>query len=100
MSRKHLSMNIKGKETLYKINLKQTAEKDLDKINEPYISSIISAIEQLSSNPRNEKVKKLVGKENEYRLRKGNYRILFYINEDEKLVIIARVLHRKDAYRL
>lgn len=90
---------IKGKETLYKISLKNSAEKDLDIINEPYIGSILKEIETLEVNPRNEKVKKLVGKDNEYRLKVGNYRVLFYILEDDKEIKIARVLHRKDAYR-
>lgn len=83
---------------MYKIQLKNSAEKDLDKINEPYISSIVREIENLATNPRNEKVKKLVGKANEYRLKVGNYRVLFYILEDEKEVKIARVLHRQEAY--
>lgn len=84
---------------MYQITLKKTAEKDLDNINEPYISTIINKIENLDSNPRNEKVKKLVNKENEYRLKVGSYRVLFYIDDAEKTIIIARVLHRKDAYR-
>lgn len=84
---------------MYQITLKKTAEKDLDKINEPYISTIINEIEHLDSNPRNEKVKKLVNRENEYRMKVGSYRVLFYIDDDEKVIKIARVLHRKDAYR-
>ena len=84
---------------MYKISLKKSAEKDLDQINEPFISKIISEIEKLANNPRNEKVKKLVDRINEYRLTVGNYRILFYINDTDKLITIARVLHRKDAYK-
>ncbi len=44
-------------------------EKNLDKINEPYITKIINQIENLKVNPKNRKVKKLVSKENEYRLK-------------------------------
>lgn len=84
---------------MYKISLKKSAEKDLDQINEPFISKIISEIEKLANNPRNEKVKKLVDRINEYRLTVGNYRILFYINDTDKLITIARVLHRKAAYK-
>jgi mRNA interferase RelE/StbE len=71
----------------------------MDKINEPYLSTIINEIETLEANPRNQKVEKLVAKVNEYRLKIGKYRILFYIEEAEKAVIIARILHRKEAYR-
>jgi len=92
-------MTIKGKGKLYKISIKNSAEKDIDRINEPYLGKIMNEIEILGNNPRNEKVKKLVGKTDEYRLKVGKYRILFYIIEDEKAVKIARVLLRKEAYR-
>jgi mRNA interferase RelE/StbE len=98
MKTKLVWKNIKGKEVLYKIVLKKSAEKDLDKINEPHITKIINQIESLKDNPRNRKVIKLVSKENEYRLKIGSYRVLFYIDESNKLVKISRVLHRKDAY--
>ena len=81
---------------MYNVSLKYSAEKDLNKINEPYFSSLIKEIGNLEKNPRNEKVRKLKGKKNEYRLKDGNYRILFYIIENEKAVKIARILHRKD----
>ncbi len=79
--------------------LKQSAEKDLDSIGKPYIVNIINKIEELKYNPRNEKVKKLVGRNSEYRLRIGNYRVLFYIDDLEKVIKISRILHRKDAYK-
>jgi len=84
---------------LYRIVIKRSAEKDLDKINEPFITNIISNIESLKENPRTVNVKKLKNRNNEYRLRVGNYRVLFFIEEREKVVKISRVLHRKDAYR-
>jgi len=84
---------------LYSITLKKSAAKDLDNINEPFISKIISEIEKLSSNPINEKVIKLSGKVDEYRLKVGDYRILFFINDKSKNVHIARVLHRQEAYK-
>ena len=90
---------IKGNETLYSITLKKSAEKDLDRINEPFISKIISEIENLSINPRNEKVIKLSGKINNYRLKVGDYRALFFIDDKSKSVHIARVLHRQEAYK-
>ncbi len=83
---------------MYNIVLKRSAEKDLDKINEPYITKIINQIENLKVNPRSRKVKKLVSKENEYRLKIDKYRVLFYIDETNKLIKISRILHRKDAY--
>lgn len=84
---------------LYSIALKKTAGKDLDRINDPYFNAIINEIENLSILPRNDKVKKLTGKDDEYRLRVGDYRVLFYINDEEQTLKIARVLHRKEAYK-
>ena len=84
---------------MYNIFIKKSAEKDLDKINEPFLSQIITHIEKLKKNPRNTNVKKLVNKINEYRLRAGNYWVLFYIEDKEKAIKISRVLHRKDSYR-
>ena len=84
---------------MYSVFIKKSAERDLDSINEPYLSKIINAIETLASNPRNINVKKLVNRVNEYRLRAGDYRILYVIDEQQKKVHIARVLHRKEAYK-
>ena len=84
---------------MYKILIKKSAAKDLDGINEPYLSAIINDIESLKENPRNINVKKLVNKSNEYRLRVGDYRVLFFIEEEEKVIKISRVIHRKDAYK-
>jgi mRNA interferase RelE/StbE len=84
---------------LYKILIKKSAEKDLDGINEPYLSAIINGIDSLRENPRNINVKKLVNRSNEYRLRVGDYRVLFFIEEEDKAIKISRVIHRKDAYK-
>ena len=99
MIQKFLLRIIKGKEKLYNIALKKSAEKDLDKIDEPMILHIIDAIDNLRINPRNLNVKKLVNRGNEYRLRIGDYRVLFQIDEKIKIITVARVLHRKEAYR-
>ncbi|TAL67166.1 MAG: type II toxin-antitoxin system RelE/ParE family toxin [Bacteroidetes bacterium] len=68
-------------------------------MNEPDFSRIINSIKLLSQNPRNINVKKLVSKENEYRLRVGNYRVLFFIEENIKEIKVSRVLHRQEAYK-
>ncbi|NPV00632.1 MAG: type II toxin-antitoxin system RelE/ParE family toxin [Brevinematales bacterium] len=56
-------------------------------------------MDSLEENSRNTHVKKLVNKNNEYRLRVGDYRVLFFIEEEDKAIKISRVLHRKDAYK-
>lgn len=84
---------------MYNLFITNSAEKDFDKILEPFFSKILSGIDNLAVNPRNFNVKKLIGKQNQYRLRVGNYRVLFSIDENNKNIRIARILHRKEAYK-
>ena len=84
---------------MYRIFLKKSARRDLDRINEPFFSKILSAIESLEKNPRNTQTKKLVNMDNEYRMRVGDYRILFFIDEPQKEIRIARIIPRQDAYK-
>jgi mRNA interferase RelE/StbE len=82
----------------YKIILKPSAQKDLDKLPDKELIRIASRLEQLRINPRPIGVQKLSDEEG-YRLRSGNYRILFIINDKIKNIFIFRIKHRKDAYK-
>jgi mRNA interferase RelE/StbE len=84
MNRRFLYWQTRGKKALYSIFIRKSAERDLDSINEPFLSRIITGIEILAKNPRNTQVKKLVKRDNEYSLRVGDYRILFVIDELQK----------------
>jgi mRNA interferase RelE/StbE len=81
---------------LFKLEFKPRAIKDLKDFPEQERRRIIGKIESLQSG-LSTNVKKLTNFTPEYRLRVGDYRILFEIEEDR--VIIYRVIHRKDAYR-
>ena len=82
----------------YKIIVKKSITKDLRNIAKKDIQRILTAIQDLADNPRPPQSKKLSGQER-YRLRQGNYRILYSI-EDEKLVIcVVKVGNRRDVYR-
>ncbi|WP_457564735.1 type II toxin-antitoxin system RelE family toxin [Caminibacter sp.] len=80
-----------------KITIRQSAIKDFKKINEPFKSKIKEAIISLKQFPNVNNVKKLVNFEPAYRLRVGNYIVLFDVNEDK--IIVGRILHRKDSYK-
>lgn len=58
---------------------------------------ILATIDSLSNDPRTGGAEKLSAKER-YRIRQGNYRIIFEINDDE-VVVVVKVGHRKDVYR-
>lgn len=82
----------------YKIKWKKSAYKELRNINDKYIPKIIVSIEKLSTNPFPSGAKKLSGSEKTYRIRVGDYRIIYEIEKQKLIIQIIRVRHRKDVY--
>ena len=80
----------------YEIGFKPKSIKDTKKIPNPDVENIFSKIEMLKTDLTGD-VKKLTNFTPEYRLRVGNYRILFEIENNK--IIIYRIIHRKDAYK-
>lgn len=62
-------------------------------------SQALAAIERLAENPRPEGCRKLVGSDSSYRIRVGDYRVLYLIEDTVCIVEVERVRHRKDAYK-
>lgn len=86
---------------MFTIVFKQQAAKKLEKINEPYFSSIKKEVLLLQKNyfPGEKNCKKLHGKEKDfYRLRTGTYRILYHVGHTQKLITILRIFHRNEGY--
>ncbi len=83
----------------YQIIIRPTAEKSLDKIPLPARRRIADALEALRGDPRPAGVVKLTGDENLWRIRVGNYRVVYEIHDDRLIVLVLRVAHRKDVYR-
>ena len=81
----------------YKIIVKKSVSKDLKKIPKKDIERILSAIKDLADNPRPPQSKKLSGQER-YRLRQGNFRILYSIEDDKLVVSVVRIGNRRDVY--
>jgi mRNA interferase RelE/StbE len=71
--------------------------KDLKEIPDKDLSKILACIETLGKNPRQSSCKKLSGQE-KYRLRYGNYRIIYSIQDSELTVWIVKIGHRKNVY--
>ena len=82
---------------LYSLNFSKQALKELEKINEPYYTNIKQAIANLTENPRPQGYKKLKGRDG-YRIRVINYRIIYNIFDNELIIDIIRLGHRKDIY--
>lgn len=81
----------------YTIVLTKKAQKQLDSLPESMINSIISAISELEDNPRPSGCKKLKGRDG-YRIRVGNYRIIYEVFDNKLLIDVIAVGHRKDIY--
>jgi mRNA interferase RelE/StbE len=79
-----------------RIEIRKSAIKDLKSINEPFKNKIHNKILELKNFPDVANIKKLTNFEPAYRLRVGNYRILFDIIGD--IIMIGRVLHRQGSY--
>lgn len=81
----------------YTVILSKKAQKQLDKLPDNIAEPIFEAIANLEENPRPAGIKKLKGRDG-YRVRVGNYRIIYEIFDNELLIDVIAVGHRKDIY--
>ena len=81
----------------YTAVLSKKAQKQLDKLSDNIVAPILKTIAALEENPRPQGYKKLKGREG-FRVRVGNYRIIYEIFDRELLVDVIDVGHRKDIY--
>ena len=81
----------------YKVYLSKRAEKDLDNLSDLVANPILSAIANLAEEPRPKGCKKLKGREG-YRIRIGNYRVIYIISDRQLIVEVIALGHRKDIY--
>lgn len=82
----------------YKIVIKRSAAKEIEDVPKAHRKRIVSRIQDLSKEPRPSGVKKLSGEE-KYRIRQGDYRILYRIEDSIVTVTVVKVGNRKDVYR-
>jgi mRNA interferase RelE/StbE len=78
------------------IKIQNTAYKDLKKIDNIQVQKILKSISTLNNYPTIPNIKKLTNHNPPFRLRVGNYRILFDI--EDNIIIVSRIKHRKEAY--
>jgi mRNA interferase RelE/StbE len=78
--------------------LTSSAAKELKKLSGQLIARIVPRLENLSSNPRPAGCKKLQGGEREFRIRIGDYRVVYMIDDAKMLVEVTRIRHRRDVY--
>jgi len=82
----------------YKLQIKPSAAKELKKLPKTDLQTVIKKIQSLSSDPRPVGCEKLSGEE-KYRIRQGNYRVVYSIEDDKLIIFIVKIGHRRDIYK-
>ena len=82
----------------YAIDIKPSARKELENLSDRLIARLLPKIEGLAANPRPSGCKKLRGYKDLWRIRIGDYRIVYIVDDDHKMLSVTRIAHRKDVY--
>ncbi len=82
----------------YRLELETRARKELLDLPKAIQDLLSDLLDDLQNNPRPPGTKKLTGQEG-YRIRKGNYRVLYAVSDKEQLVRVYRIGHRREVYR-
>ena len=83
----------------YKITIKKSAAKELEDIPKKDLRKIVKRIQTLAQNPRPQESQKLSG-QGRFRIRQGDYRIVYSVNDKDLIVDIVKIGHRREIYRL
>ena len=83
----------------YTILLAPSAERDLAALDKPVLRRVAARIDALAENPRPSGVKKLQGDANTWRLRAGDYRIIYTIEDNRLVILVVKIGHRREVYR-
>jgi mRNA interferase RelE/StbE len=82
----------------YRVIIPKPVQKQLNNLPQKIRSRLLADIRLLKDDPRPNGVKKLKGYEDTYRIRVGNYRVIYEIKDREMIVLVLNSIHRKDAY--
>ena len=82
----------------YKITIKPSAVKELEKLPKKDLQKVVAKIQSLSFNSRPQGCEKLSGDE-KYRIRQGNYRIVYSIEDDKLIIFVVKIGHRRYVYK-
>jgi mRNA interferase RelE/StbE len=84
---------------VYKVLLERSAEKDLAGLPTGIHNRVIETIRSFANEPRPPGCRKLAGSKSDWRVRVGDYRIVYEIADEIRVVRVYRVRHRRDVYR-
>ena len=83
----------------YSLEIKPSAQKELDPLDDAVYTRIDRKILALADNPRPAGCKKLSGYKDHWRVRVGDWRVLYTIDDQAKLINITRIAHRREVYQ-
>ncbi len=84
----------------YSLSIKPSAAKELQSISEKAtLTRMIEKVKSLATQPRPSGSEKLAGRPNLYRVRQGNYRVIYSVDDEARVIDVVKVGHRKDVYR-
>lgn len=84
---------------MYRVLLERAAEKDLSRLSSEIHDRVVAAIQALANNPRPPGCRKLAGSKHDWRIRVGDYRVVYEIADAIRVVRVNRVRHRREVYR-
>lgn len=82
----------------YRVALAASAVKELNALPANIVARIMPRMEALAQDPRPRGCKKLRGGDKEWRIRIGNYRVVYEIDDADKTIDVTRIAHRREAY--
>ena len=84
----------------YRLLIKPSAAKEIEAVDQKKDRQrIVAGIRLLADDPRPPGCEKLAGEDDRYRIRVGRYRVIYSVGDEELVVVVVRVGHRKDVYR-
>lgn len=82
----------------YAIDFKPSARRELESLSDRLIARLLTKIEGLGTDPRPPGCKKLRGYKDLWRIRVGEYRVVYIVDDDHNMVSVTRVAHRREVY--
>jgi mRNA interferase RelE/StbE len=82
----------------YRVALTTSAERELQRLTGPLVARLMTRLERLAANPRPASCRKLKGGDREWRIRVGDYRIIYEINDRVRTFDVTRIAHRRTVY--
>ena len=82
----------------YAVEVKPPARKELEALPDDMLRRVVGKLESLGDNPRPDGCRKLKGYRDQWRVRVGDWRVVYVINDTAKLVSVTRIAHRREVY--